>query len=150
MTLKATGAAAPGRWAAVLTTARARGAAAWAPTLVLLLMPLTGRTDNFQRVAYDASTDELVISMIYRGTNPDHQFSVQWGPCIDDDAGRHTISGEVLDQQFRDAARKNFKKTVRISVADLECRPAAVTLRTAPRFLYTLTLPARASQSNRH
>jgi hypothetical protein len=54
-----------------------------------------------------------------------------------------------LDQQFQDAARKNFRKTVRISVADVDCRPAAVTLRTAPRFFYTLTIPARAAQSNR-
>lgn len=124
-------------------------AATWAPALAMFLAPHAGHADTFQRVSYDASTDELVVTMIYRGTNADHQFSIKWGPCVDGDDGRHTIVGEVLDQQFQDAARKNFKKTVRISVADLECRPAAATLRTAPRFLYTLTIPARAAQSNR-
>ena len=124
-------------------------AATWAPALVLLLTPLAGHADTFQKVFYDGSTDELVITMIYRGTNADHRFSVKWGPCLDGDDGGHTVVGEVLDQQFQDAARKNFKKTVRISVADLDCRPAVVTLRTAPRFLYTLTLPARGAQTIR-
>jgi hypothetical protein len=124
-------------------------AATWAPALAILLTPHAGHADTFQRVSYDASTDELIITMIYRGTNADHQFSVKWGPCIDGDDGRHTIVGEVLDQQFQDAARKNFKKTVRISVADMDCRPAAVTLRTAPRFLYTLNIPAHGAQSTR-
>ena len=126
-----------------------RWAATWAPALAFLLTPLAGRADTFQKVLYDASTDELVMTMIYRGTNADHQFSVKWGPCVDGDDGRHTIVGEVLDQQFQDAARKNFKKTVRISVADMDCRPAAVTLRTAPRFLYTLNIPARGAQATR-
>jgi hypothetical protein len=126
-----------------------RWAATWAQALAMLLAPHAGRADTFQKVSYDAYTDELVITMIYRGTNADHQFSVKWGPCIDDDDGRHTIVGEVLDQQFQDAARKNFKKTVRISVADLDCRPAALTLRTAPRFIYTLTIPARGAQAIR-
>ena len=125
----------------------ARRTVAWVPALVLFLTPHAGLADTFQRISYDASTDELVMTMIYRGTNADHQFSVKWGPCLGDN-GRHTIVGEVLDQQFQDAARKNFKKTVRISVADMDCRPAAVTLRTAPRFIYTLTIPARGAQSN--
>jgi hypothetical protein len=55
-----------------------------------------------------------------------------------------------LDQQFQDAARKNYKKTVRIGIADLGCRPAVVTLRTAPRFYYTLAIPASTIQTNRH
>src|ERR1700692_1825294 len=99
----------------------------------LLLVP-PGRADNFRRVAYDAATDELVIVVAYSGTNPDHQFSVKWGPCIDHGDGGREIVGELLDQQAADAARKNFTKTVRISLADVDCRPAAVTLRTAPRF----------------
>jgi hypothetical protein len=123
--------------------------AAWVSTLALGLTPPASYADNFQKVSYDASTDELVISVSYRGTNADHQFSVKWGPCVDGDDGRHTIVGELLDQQFQDAARKNYKKTVRIGLSDLECRPAAVTLRTAPRFYATLTIPARAAQSNR-
>jgi hypothetical protein len=136
-------------WIRAKTAARAAAVPACAAALALVMTPHAGRADTFQKVSYDGSADELVITMIYRGTNADHQFSVKWGPCVDGDDGGHSIVGEVLDQQFQDAARKNFKKTVRISVADLDCRPAAVTLRTAPRFLYTLTIPARTSQSVR-
>jgi hypothetical protein len=122
--------------------------AAFALPLALCLTPRAAHADNFQKVSYDASTDELVITVTYRGTNADHQFSVKWGPCVDGDDGRHKIVGELLDQQFQDAARKNFRKTIRVGIAELACRPAAVTLRTAPRFYYTLTIPARAAQSN--
>jgi len=47
-----------------------------------------------------------------------------------------------LDDQFEDAEQRDFSKTVRFSLAGLPCpRPASVTLRTAPRFFYTLTIP---------
>jgi hypothetical protein len=132
------------------TTAKAwMCAATWATVFALCLTPHAGHADNFQKVSYDSSTDELVITVIYRGSNADHQFSVKWGPCVDGDDGRHTIVGELLDQQFQDAARRNYKKTVRIGMANSACRPAVVTLRTAPRFYYTLAIPASATQANR-
>lgn len=122
-----------------LTPARAAAFIAF-----LGFLPPAGHADNFQSVSYDPAADELVVVVAYTGTNPDHQFSVQWGPCIDHgDAGRE-IAGELLDQQSRDEAKTDFTKTVRLSLADMDCRPAAVTLRTAPRFYYTLTVPARA------
>jgi hypothetical protein len=108
-----------------------------------------GHADNFQKAYYDPATDELVIVVLYRGTNPDHQFSLKWGPCIDRGGNRHEIVAELLDQQYEDAARKDYKKTVRMSLAGMDCRPAAVTLRTAPRFYYTLTVPARGAGVSR-
>jgi len=94
---------------------------------VCMLMPaaLSGalstmlNADTFARVHYDAQTDELVATMIYMGTNPDHAFTVQWG----------------------DAAIRSYRKTVRFALANLSCRPAKLTLRTAPRFLYTVMIP---------
>jgi hypothetical protein len=116
-----------------------------AATLVFILFigPHDSHADNFRKVTYDPVTDELVIVVIYRGTNPDHQFSLKWGPCIDRGGNQHEIVAELLDQQFQDAARKDYKKTLRMSLAAMDCRPAAVTLRTAPRFYYTLTVPER-------
>lgn len=101
------------------------------------------RADNFGKVFYDRSADALVITMRYRGTNPNHNFSLKWGECRTDRADElPAVSVEVLDDQFEDSAQQDFKKTTRFSLADLPCRPAIVTLRTAPRFLYTLTIPA--------
>jgi hypothetical protein len=103
----------------------------------------TARADSFGRVFYDKSADALVITMRYRGTNPNHNFSLKWGECRTDQADElPTVSVEVLDDQFEDNAHQDFKKTTRLSLADMPCRPAIVTLRTAPRFIYTLTIPA--------
>ena len=102
--------------------------------------------DNFANVYYDAKTDELVVTMRYRGTNPDHTFSLQWGECqTPADAGTSEIVGQVNDSQARDAARQDFKTTTRFGLDDLTCRPVKVTLRTAPRFYYTLQIPARTA-----
>jgi hypothetical protein len=117
--------------------------------LIMFVRPHTSRADNFQNVSYDPATDELVIVVLYRGTNPDHQFSLKWGPCIDRGNNQHEIVAELLDQQFEDPERKDYKKTVRMSLAAMNCRPAAVTLRTAPRFYYTLTVPGRGANVTR-
>jgi len=121
-------------------------ASAAALAFITFTGPHDSRADNFQRVSYDPATDELVIVVVYRGTNPDHQFSLKWGPCIDRGADRRQIAAELLDQQFQDAARRDYKKTVRMSLAAMDCRPAVVTLRTAPRFYYALTVPARGGR----
>jgi len=99
---------------------------------------------TFSSAYYDSKANELVVTMTYRGTNPDHEFSVQWGKCQtleDDDGGKHQIAAELLDSQWSDDEQQTFNKTVHISLANLNCRPALVTLRTAPRFEYTLQIP---------
>lgn len=103
----------------------------------------TAQADNFSHVYYDASKDEVVVTMIYRGTNPDHTFSLQWGQCKKaQDGGPREIFAAVLDSQWQDDAQRDFKKTFRVKLGDLGCRPAKLTLRTAPRFFYTLLIPA--------
>ena len=118
-------------------------------TLIIFVRPQASRADNFQKVSYDPATDELVIVVVYRGTNLDHQFSLKWGPCIDRGNNQREIAAELLDQQFQDPERKDYRKTVRMSLAAMNCRPATVTLRTAPRFLYTLTVPERRTNATR-
>ena len=115
-------------------------------TLIMLACPPACRADNFRKVTYDPATDELVIVVVYSGTNPDHQFTLKWGPCIDR-GDRRKITAELLDQQYQDAARKDYTKTVRMSLAHMNCRPAVVTLRTAPRFYYALMVPERGADA---
>jgi len=104
---------------------------------------LRGSADNFAKVRYDRQTDRLVITMIYRGTNPNHNFSLKWGDCQANQSGNLPgATAEVLDDQYDDTAQQEFTKTVRLSLAGMPCpRPASVSLRTAPRFFYTLTIP---------
>jgi hypothetical protein len=104
---------------------------------------LRGSADNFAKVRYDRQTDRLVITMIYRGTNPNHNFSLKWGDCQANQSGNLPgATAEVLDDQYDDTAQQEFTKTVRLSLSGMPCpRPASVSLRTAPRFFYTLTIP---------
>jgi hypothetical protein len=108
----------------------------------LSLLAPAAHADSFSKVYYDAQTDQLVVVMRYRGTNPDHTFSLKWGKCAESHHGEPpAVSVEVLDDQWLDQAQRDFKKMTRFGLAELPCRPARVTLRTAPRFIYTLTIP---------
>jgi hypothetical protein len=109
---------------------------------VLLLVGSVTRADDFENVSYDPAADELVIVVDYSGTNPDHQFTLDWGDCQTKDDNQKELFGDLIDQQSRDAARQDYRKTLRFSLADVDCRPATLTLRTAPRFLATVTIPA--------
>ena len=99
---------------------------------------------NFVNAFYDARTDELVLTLAYRGTNPDHQFTLEWDECkTADTPGTYEISARVLDDQWKDRALESFTKTVRFGLHDLRCRPATVTLFTAPNFHISVSVPAR-------
>jgi hypothetical protein len=100
--------------------------------------------DTFSGVTYDAAHDELILTMAYRGTNPEHGFTLKWGTCKTSASGTESeLAAEVLDSQSQDPARRPFEKTTRFSLSDIPCRPVKLTLRTAPRFLYTLRIPAQ-------
>jgi hypothetical protein len=109
-----------------------------------LLMARPADSDNFGKIYYDRNTDQLVVTMLYRGTNPDHKFTLKWGTCQPNQSnGLPGVTVEVLDYQFDDQAIRDYRTTKRFSLANQPCaRPASVTLRTAPRFFYTLTIPA--------
>jgi hypothetical protein len=119
-----------------------RFALTWLLAAIAGLVSLSAHADNFGPVRYDPGTQRLIVTMVYRGTNPNHHFSLKWGQCRNDQAGGPAVTLEVLDDQFDDQAQQDYRKTVRFSLAGLPCpRPVAVTLKTAPRFLYTLTIP---------
>jgi hypothetical protein len=113
------------------------------PAVAAAFLSLAAQADNFGGVRYDRQRDQLLVTMIYRGTNPNHKFSLRWGECQANQAGDLPgVTAEILDDQFIDPEEQDFRKTVRFSLAGLPCpRPASVTLRTAPRFFYTLTIP---------
>jgi hypothetical protein len=108
-----------------------------------IFFALGAKADNFVKVRYDKQTDRLVLTMVYSGTNPNHNFSLKWGPCQANQSGNLPgATAEVLDDQYEDKSQQEFTKTVRLSLAGMPCsRPASVSLRTAPRFFYTLTIP---------
>ena len=100
--------------------------------------------DHFAGAHYDAQADVLVVSVHYLGTNPDHEFTVKWGKCrsLASNPEVPQLSGVLADSQWNDAARAPYTKTVRIGLAGMPCRPAQVTLRSAPRYMLTISIPA--------
>lgn len=99
---------------------------------------------NFVSASYDARTDELVVTLSYRGTNPDHEFALQWAECRTFQGGQE-IAARVLDSQWNDRALQPFTKTVRFGLKDLRCRPAHVILITEPNFRIGVSIPAAPS-----
>jgi hypothetical protein len=100
--------------------------------------------DNFGPHYYDRATDQLVVTMLYGGTNPNHAFTLKWDACEFDDSGRRLplVNGQVLDDQFNDVEKQQYKTVARFSIADMPCpRPAIVTLSTAPGFSFRLVIP---------
>jgi hypothetical protein len=67
--------------------------------------------------------------------------TTKWAPCKEPPDHGHEIVAVVIDSQWRDAAVRDFSKTTSFSLADPKCRPARLTLKTAPRFYYTLQIP---------
>jgi len=98
---------------------------------------------NLLELTHDAGTDTLVLKVAYRGSHGDHPFSLDWGECKDDAFGTpHQIGAQLIDREFDDSGSQEFKQTLTFSLADLECRPAKLTIRTSSGAYRTVLVPA--------
>jgi hypothetical protein len=100
--------------------------------------------DNLGPVYYDSATNELVVTILYGGTNSNHKFKLKWGACQLDDSGRRPplANADILDDQFNDTEQQQYTIVTRFSLADMPCpRPANVTVSTAPGFSFELLIP---------
>jgi hypothetical protein len=110
----------------------------------LLAMYRAASADAFGSTYFDRARDELVVTMRYQGTNPDHKFTLQWGSCksTSDPDGTPTVDVLVLDDQFRDSAQQDYQVVQRFSLADMSCsRPVTMNLYTAPRVFLPVVIP---------
>ena len=102
--------------------------------------------DAFGPVLYDPKRDQIIVTMIYDGTNANHHFTIQWGHCrkLHDQLQGRTrkiINVGILDDQWNDVAKKRYTKIVRVPLAGLSCRPATVTLWTPPNQYTRIAIP---------
>lgn len=112
-------------------------------SVVVLLLATRAMSMNIVELSFDEQTEELVFKVLYRGTHPNHAFGVMWEKCRRMADGHLEILGIIQDSDPKDAARKEFEKTERVSMKGFSCRPARVTIG-APSPLYrrTFSLPA--------
>lgn len=114
----------------------------WGACLAALLYVAPAAAITVTALTYDASKDQLVLAIAYRGTNPDHEFKVQWEACTQLNNDRMQILGLLVDSQPNDLARKEFTKPMRVDLQDFSCRPAKVTIRTSAGFFTSVDVPA--------
>ena len=110
----------------------------------VLAMYRPASADNFGPSSYDRATNELVVTMLYGGTNANHKFKLKWGICQLDDSGRRPplANADILDDQFNDTEQQQYSIVTRFSLADMPCpRPATVAVSTAPGFSFELVIP---------
>lgn len=108
-----------------------------------LLASSGAQADNFGSAYYDPRNDQLVVQMIYMGTNAHHRFRLRWGECQSNpQGGMPGVTAEILDDQPMDDSVRTYRRTRRFGLANMPCsRPVSITLHTAPRFFLTLTIP---------
>jgi hypothetical protein len=125
------------RWRGTRAPRRYGGA-----VLLCGLIAPAAQAATFSSVDFDPGRNELIATMTYDGSNANHRFSVQWGTCrkLGND-GNHQIVAELLDNQWDDIAQQTFTTTVHVSLAGVNCHPALVTLRTAPKYEFNVQIP---------
>ena len=119
------------------------------PAIILALAMATttvAMADTFGPVHYDARTNQILVIIHYRGTNPNHHFSIQWGRCRKLHGQLHgpaprAISLGILDEQGNDAAKKRYTRLLKVPLGGMSCRPATVTLWTSPNQYRSIAIP---------
>lgn len=120
----------------------------WVACFAALLYVAPAAAVSVTALTYDPDKDQLVLTIAYRGTNPDHQFNVQWDACKKLDEERMQILGLLVDNQPDDLARQEFTKPMRIDLRDFGCRPAKVTIRTSAGFFTSVDVPAAKTKGS--
>ena len=115
-----------------------------APLAYVLAMSRPASADNLGLNHFDSATNELVVTILYGGTNSNHKFTLKWGPCQIDESGHRMplVNADILDDQFNDVEQQQYTLVKRFSLADMPCpRPAKVSVSTAPGFSFELIIP---------
>lgn len=104
----------------------------------------TAAATNFGASYYDRATDELVVTILYGGTNANHQFTLKWGSCELDESGdrKPLVNAEIVDDQFNDTEQQQYKTVSHFSLKDMPCpRPAIVDVSIAPNASFEVVIP---------
>ena len=114
---------------------------------VLAVATRTAMADEIESAHYDPTGDQLVITVLYDGTNPHHHFAIRWGRCRRSRAQLHGPAGRIIaaalvDAQGNDVATRPYTEVIKVPLAGLHCRPATVMVWTLPRTSFvTVKIP---------
>lgn len=89
---------------------------------------------------YNQAQDSLRLELAYSGGEKQHQFSLLWDEC--QVAGDHNqIAARLIDAGGDDTGDQEIFETIEISLSDLNCRPAWLTIRSGLFSHKTLWVP---------
>ena len=125
-----------------------RGAAVAAVLSCLLAWPVAAGAGTLLDARYEVGDNELVLEIAYQGTNPDHQFVLEWGACQRDPDGTLGAVARLIDSDGHDIAREDYRVSRRFDLSGLNCRPADVTVRLGPVSNRTVYVPAEPRREN--
>lgn len=114
--------------------------------VAMVTVSIPAMADAFGSAHYDPKNDQLIVTMLYDGTTPNHHFSIQWGPCRKvftqlHEPPRKVIEVDIVDDQGNDAATRSYSEIVRVPLAGMSCRPSSVVLWTQPDVTISLDIP---------
>jgi len=110
--------------------------------VALAILPAIAPAQTLLEAAYEPAGDQLIVTIAYQGTHPDHVFALDWEACRKAADGRQTAVARIIDKDGKDVARQDFRVERRFDLAGLACRPADVTLRLGPVSNRTVSVPA--------
>ena len=108
--------------------------------IALGLAPCLAAAENLLDLRYDRAQDQLVATIAYQGTHPDHRYRLEWGAC---EEGNQKATAQIVDEDGMDRVERDYTLEVRFGLAMMPCRPAEVTLRISPRIARSVQVPAR-------
>jgi hypothetical protein len=128
---------------------RLRLAAAMASVLFCFVAwPPAAEAGTLIDARYEVGDNELVLEIAYQGTNPHHQFVLEWGSCRRDPDGSLGAVARLIDSDGHDIARENYRVWRRFDLSGLDCRPADVTVRLGPVSNRTVYVPPEPRREN--
>ena len=108
------------------------------------MMGATAACGEVSHAYYSSRTDQLVVTLSFKGTSRDHIFSIRWANCLNlADGSGSTVMADIVDHTPAERPDARFITLRRFDLASVS-RQGRVTLFMAPSSHYILRIPARS------
>lgn len=94
-------------------------------SLSLILASSFAQAAKITAAEYDAATDSVVLQLVYGGGCGKHEFSLDYGVCLESYPGQATAQ---LIHKTDDSCEAMLYSEEKISLKDFACRPGYLTI----------------------
>lgn len=98
--------------------------------LSLIFVSQLSQAARIVNAVWDQSSEVAIVTLAYQGGCEDHEFVIQWDPCVlDTDQSTVTRFGLVLDSGWQDTCDVEQVQTVRFKEPQDDCQSHAIVLK---------------------